>query len=352
MAMSRRALFLALTMVWSSAVSATAQTASAELDLTAGRSGEEISAAAAQGRVFGDSGGRTAIQYFVEAAWGQRWAGDYTVIGGGLVGADPMGTDVFGAAYPYSKRVLLIESYAERYFKSGRFMAGARGGLFRMPFGIYGRSEYAYTGFIRPPLIRYDGYFALSNNYFEKGAMFTAGIPELFVETSIGRPRDIGSSHRRSGRDESIRVQGYYGQLIVGVSHARSEPYMPARFAHGRQVFTGTDLRWAHSSGIQLRGEYLKGQSYSGVSTVGWYLDGSVHHAGMGPLTAVVRDEALDYAASPPFARSAHRWTLGARIRLPKYFTAQLNYMHQRGDLPRIYNNSVDMTVTYSFRYH
>jgi len=352
MALNVKSLLWAIVAVTAGAVTASAQTASAELDITAGRSGEEINAAAAQGRVFGDTGGRSKIQYYAEAAWGQRWAGDYNVVGGGLIGADPMGTDVFGAAYPYAKRVQLVEAYAEKSFRAGRFMAGARGGLFRTPFGIYGRSDYAYTGFIRPPLIRYDGYFALSNNYMEKGAMFTAGIPELFVETSVGRPRDIGSSHRRTGTDESVRVQGYFRSLIVGVSHARSEPYMPSFFAFGRQVFTGTDLRWAHSSGTQLRGEYLRGQSFDGVSTVGWYVDGSIHHVGMGPLTSVIRIEALDYDASPPFARSAHRWTLGARLRLPQYFTAQVNYMHQNGDLPRIYNNSVDMTVTYSFRYH
>ncbi len=352
MALTFRPLICAALIVTAGAVRATAQTASAELDLTAGRSGEEINAAAAQGRFFGTTGGKTAIQYFAEAAWGQRWASDERVVGGGLIGADPMGTDVFGAAYPYSKKVTLIEAYAERQVRAGRFMGGARGGLFRTPFGIYGRSDYAYTGFIRPPLIRYDGYYALSNNYMEKGAMFTAGVPELFVEASVGRPHDIGASQRRAGTDESIRVQGYYRSLIIGVSHSHSEPYLPAFFAHGRQVFTGTDLRWAHSSGVQVRGEYLRGQSFNGVKTIGWYLDGSVHHAGMGPLTAVVRDEDLDYVASAPFARSAHRWTLGARLRLPRYLTAQVNYMHQHGDLPRIYNNSVDMTLTYSFRYH
>jgi len=346
----RRLIWLSFGM-WAIATTVHAQTASAELDVTGGYSGEEIKAAAAQGRVFGTTGAKTAIQYFAEAAWGQRWAGDDGVVGGGLIGADPLGTDVFGVAYPYKKSVQLVEAYAERYFHGRGAVVGARGGQFRTPFGIYTRSDYGYSGFIRPPLIRYDGYFALSNNYLERGAIFTAGIPRLFIEASLGKPHDIGSSHRRGGIDESVRVQGYYGPLIVGVSHARSEPYMPAAFAHGRQVFTGADVRWAHSFGVQLRGEFLEGHSFNGVSTTGWYVDAFLHHVGMGPFTVIARDESLDYTASAPFARAARRWTTGTRVRLPGYVTAQINYMHQHGDLPRIYNNSVDFTLTYSLRY-
>ena len=111
------------------------------------------------------------------------------------------------------------------------------------------------------------------------------------------------------------------------------------------------DVRWTHSFGVQMRGELLKGHSFTGVSTTGWYVDGFLHHVGMGPFTAVVRDELLDYTAPEPRARSARRVTLGTRVRLPGYVTAQLNYMRQHGDLPRIYNNSVDFTLTYSLRY-
>jgi hypothetical protein len=60
----------------------------------------------------------------------------------------------------------------------------------------------------------------------------------------------------------------------------------------------------------------------------------------------------MDYTAPAPRARSARRVTLGTRVRLPEYVTAQINYMHQSGDLPRISNNSIDFTITYSLRYH
>jgi hypothetical protein len=328
-----------------------AQTPTVELDLTSGYSGEEIRAAAAQVRAFGEVDVRSKIQYFGELAWGQRWANTPPVAGSELIGADPIGSDVFGAAYPYRKNVQVVEAYAERTFRPGTAMLSVRAGQYRTPFGIYDRSSYGYSGFIRPPLIRYDGYYGLSNNYMERGAMITAGVPRLFVEASLGKPHDLGSSQRRDGTDGSVRVQAYHGPFVVGVSHARSEPYLPSYFAFGRQTFTGADARWAHPSGVQLRGEFFHGHSFTGVTTDGWYVDGLVHRVGMGPFTAVTRVESIVYTAAAPFARSEHRVTLGTRVRLPRYVTAQLNYMHQHGDLTRIYDNSVDVTVTYSLRY-
>jgi hypothetical protein len=327
---------------------ARAQVIAAELDLTAGYSGEDVHAAASQLRLFGEGPG--GIAFFAEAAWGERWAGDAPVVGGGLSGVDPIGTDVFGSAYPYGGRTELIEMYAERTFRPRGALLGVRGGRFRMPFGIYSRSDHGYSGFLRPPLIRYDGYFGVSNNWLEDGAMLTAGVPQLFVEASVSRPHDVGFAIRRDGTDASIRVQAYRGQFVVGASHARSNPYLPPRFAVGRQAFSGVDVRWAHPSGLQARGEFLTGHSYEGVSTAGWYVDGLVHRPGMGPFTALVRGEWLDYSAAPPRARTAKRVTLGARMRLPGPVTVQLNYLRQRGDLPRIKSHSIDLSATYSLR--
>ena len=66
-----------------------AQTMGAELDLTAGYSGEEIGAAASQLRLFGEA--PKGIRFLAEAAWGERWAGDAPVVGEGLSGVDPIG---------------------------------------------------------------------------------------------------------------------------------------------------------------------------------------------------------------------------------------------------------------------
>ena len=125
---------------------------------------------------------------------------------------------------------------------------------------------------------------------------------------------------------------------------------MPIRFAPGRQAFTGVDVRFSAAPGIQLRGEAIKGRSFDGVSTTGWYVDGIVHRVGMGPFTAVIRAESLDYIASAPFARAASRVTLGTRVRLPGRITTQVNFVQQHGDMPRIYDSSLDVSITYSLR--
>jgi len=325
-----------------------AQAISSELDLTAGYSGEEIGAAASQIRLFGEAPAR--VVFFVEAAWGDRRAGDAPVIGAGLSGIDPIGTDVFGAAYPYSGRVVVMEAFAEKYFKPGGALLGVRAGRFRTPFGIYHRTDHGYSGFLRPPLIRYDGYFGLSNNWLEEGVTLTVGVPQLFVEGSVSRPHDVGFAKRRNGTDGSIRLQGYRGAFVAGVSYARSNPYLSPRFAVGRQAFAGADVRWAHDSGVQARGELLKGHSYEGVSTTGWYVDGFLHRPGMGPFTVAVRGESLDYTAPSPRARSASRLTLGTRVRWPGPVTLQLNYLRQHGDLPHIKKHSLDFSATYSIR--
>ena len=59
---------------------------------------------------------------------------------------------------------------------------GVRGGQYRTPFGIYSRSDYAYQGFLRAPLIRYDDYWSISNNFLERGVNVVAGGPRLQVE--------------------------------------------------------------------------------------------------------------------------------------------------------------------------
>ena len=86
------------------------------------------------------------------------------------------------------------------------------------------------------------------------------------------------------------------------------------------------------------------------MSTTGWYIDGIVHRPGMGPFTAVIRGEQMDYTAPKPRDRRAKRLTLGTRVRLPGPVTLQLNYLRQHGDLPRLKSHSIDFSATYSVR--
>jgi hypothetical protein len=219
--------------------------------------------------------------------------------------------------------------YGEKIFRGRRFLAGVRGGRYRTPFGIHARSDHAYSGFLRAPLIRYDGYWALSNNFLEGGADVFVGTPSLQFETSIGIPQDVGASVRRRGLDRVFRVQGYRGALVAGVSHVRSRTYVNRSFAHGDAVFTGVDLRWM-VAGTQIRGEWITGQPFDGPSTTGWYVDAIVHRPALGPVTLVGRIEELDYDAGR-HSSYRKRYTAGARIQMARAVAGQINATHGRG---------------------
>ncbi len=310
------------------------QSLTAEVDLTVGYSTDEVGAVATQVRAFGDLKG--GVRFYLEGAWADR---------------SELRTDAFGAAYPYGGQVEVMETYGERLFMPGRGLVGIRAGRYRTPFGISSRSDHAYSGFLRAPLIRYDDYFALSNTFLEHGVDVIVGVPQLYVETSLGAPADVGDGRRRSGFDAVVRVQAYHGAWIVGVSHIRTNPSQPASFAHGRAEFTGFDVRWTHD-GVIVRGEWLAGQPFDGTTTNGWYADVIVHRVAMGPVTAVLRAEQLDYDTIARFALKATRVTVGARVRLPRGFTAQVNLLRQSGNLPEYRSIPLDLALTYSIRLH
>jgi hypothetical protein len=328
----RRILVLTLAMGLTGAAAVRAQSLTSEAAMTAGVSSDEIAAAATQVRAFGDAA--FGIRYFVEAAWART-------------GSE---SDAFGAAYPYHSRLQAIEAYGEWFADTPRAVAGVRAGRFRAPFGISNASDHAYSGFLRAPLIRYDGYFALSNNFLEHGVDVIAGVPRFTVEASVGRPADVGTAIRRPGLDTIFRAQSAVGPAIVGVSHIRTLPYQSPRFAFGHAEFTGVDVRWM-VGGVQLRGEWIGGQPFNGTTTTGWYGDVIVHRRGMGPVTAVARIEQLDYETTPEHELHSKRQTIGARVRLRDNLSAQINLLHHTGLLYQPRRTSMDVGLTYSVRY-
>jgi hypothetical protein len=253
--------------------------------------------------------------------------------------------------------VQLSEAYVERMFRRNGLLVGVRAGQYRTPFGIYTRSDYAYQGFLRAPLVRYDDYWSISNNFLERGLNVVAGNSRLQVEASVGTPGDIGLARRRGGVSGTLRAQAYYKSLIVGVSHINSQPYAPARFATGRLSFTGVDGRFSQG-GIIVRGEWIQGRPWSLPETSGWYLDGIVHRRFMGPVTAVVRAEGLQYTSTHPFTYrdvtftewTGNRQTVGARVRLPAGFTAQVGLLRQSPRLAHTSRVSLDLAMTWSLR--
>jgi hypothetical protein len=308
-----------------------AQPLHSDVAVTAGASKEEVRAGSAQARVFGETRG---LRFYVEGAWGT---------------ADGPRSDAFGAAYSYRTRPHLMEAYAEKMFRRDRFLASIRGGRFRTPFGIHTTSDHAYVGFLRAPLIRYPGNFALSNTFLEVGTNVMAGTPWFQAEATIGMPSDEGRQDRRRGLDSVVRVQGYAGALIAGLSHIRTQPYQSKHFAHGRALFTGFDFRWM-KSGVQLRGEWLRGRPFDGTRTSGGYVDAFVHLRAMGPVTAVARLETLDYDARK-FSRYEKRATMGARVRVAQGLAAHVNLIHHPGGVYTSKETVGDVAVTYTVRY-
>jgi hypothetical protein len=344
---SSTTLALAVILVASAARRSAAQstTISSEADLTTGFStAESVRAAAGQLRVFGET--RSRIRFNAEATWANRSDED---------------SDAFGAAYPYGGRLQLSEAYGERTFTQGAARTTVRVGQYRSPFGMSNRSDYAYSGLLRAPLLRYDGYWAVTNNFLERGVDVVSGTARLSVEGSLGTPGDIGTAKRRSGVSGLVRAQTTLGDLILGVSHMSSQGYMPVGLDARRLAFSGVDGRWMHG-GVQLRGEWLVGSPDGESQTRAWFVDGSLHRPFMGPVTAVFRTERLTFAAAAPFIWKGEecddewigvRQTAGVRVRLPRGFTAQVGLVLSGHELAEYGDpTAMDFALTYSIRRH
>jgi hypothetical protein len=312
-----------------------AQSLTTEADVTVGRSTDDTSAGAVQVRAFGPLSEHWRVM--VEAAWGR---------------ASDTGSDAFGSAYAYDNRVRPVETYAERFTSrpAGTLrLIGLKLGRYRTPFGMYSRSDQAYGGFSRAPLIRYGGNYALSNTFLETGASLLVGRPSVYVETSLGAPEDNGPDPRPRTADLATRVQAYYRSVIVGASYLSTSPTMTGDFVSGRMVFRGVDARWM-KSGVQIRGEWIDGRPFDGVATRGGYVDVFVHHIGMGPVTAVGRLERVDYEAGP-FSMYARRVTGGAHVRLTRTLGVQATVAHQVFRPTGGHRTMLDVSVTESLRF-
>jgi hypothetical protein len=319
---------------------ARAQSISGETDVTIGRSTDGTTGAAVQARLFGAN--RSDWRLYLEGTWG-------LVTG--------TGSDAFGAAYPYDRRVRPMELFVEKMVTRRGLVAGLRGGRYRTPFGISGRSDHAYGGFTRAPLIRYGSNYALSNTFLEAGGSVLIGSPRLTVETSLGVPSDEGGPPRGNGVDTVVRAQGYVASVVAGVSYMRAKPANIGPWAVGQLVFRGVDARWM-SGGVQLRGEWIDGRPFDGVTTRGGYVDLLVSHERLGPVMLVARAERLDYDAGE-FSVYPRRLAAGARIRLHRSVTVQAAVLR---NLPRAPGNwdystppprttELDVAVTFSRRF-
>jgi hypothetical protein len=310
------------------------QTLMREVEFSAGRSSDELTAGGAQARLFGTVANGWRV--YLEASW----AG---------VTRTEFGSDAFGSAFPYDRRLRAMEAFVEKVGQPRGMLLGVRAGRFRVPFGIYGRSEHGYSGFTRAPLIRYEGNWALSNNALEAGAAMLFGVPALSVETSVGTPLDASAYPRPRTLDASVRVQAFHGPFIVGASYLSSRAHAEGPWVEGRTNFGGLDGRWM-LGGVQVRGEWLFGQPWRGVATRGGYVDVTVHRRRMGPVTAVLRAERLDYDANEHSAY-IKRYAAGARVRLTRDLSLQINVLHQPDGFPSGQHIASDVGLTHTVRF-
>jgi hypothetical protein len=328
-----RTRFILVVVVTLLAARAAAQTMITELDATVGASTEDVEAAATQLRIFGE--GPAKWRFYVEGTWADVWGPE---------------SDAFGSAFPYNHQIRPMEVFVEKTVTvtRQRFLVGTRLGRYRTPFGLYSRSDHGYAGFLRAPLIRYGDYWALSNNFLETGGSVVAGTSRLQAEVSLGIPQDEDEQHRRRGFDRVARLQGSFGRWIVGTSYIHTQPTKERPWATGSTEFAGVDARWM-MGGVQVRGEFINGRSFSGTRTFGGYADVIVHRMFMGPITAVARAERLDYVAGP-FSSYPRRYTTGARVRLSNMLIAHVNVLHGSAYESDRRESAVDVALTFTAR--
>ncbi len=321
----------ALTIVLAWPDLASAQTAAVEVVQSAGGSTESLAAAGVQVRGLAEP--VRGLRLRLETAWGNRTEGE---------------SDVFGTAYPYEGRTDVVEAYAE-WLRDGRGLRAVKAGRYRTPFGLSSASDHAYIGFLRPPLIRYADYWALSSGYLEHGLDVLMGAPQFSVEMSVGRPGDVGEAIRRPGWTGALRAEGSGGPWIVGASFVDTMPYEPAMWAPGRTRFGGVDARWMQA-GVQVRGEWLFGQYSDEASTTGGYIDAIVHTRVMGRITALARAERLNYDTVPMYSLATHRYTTAMRVRVWEGLSTSLGITHQRGQQTQSRPTAVDLGLSWALR--
>lgn len=313
------------------ATSASAQTAVLDVTQSVGASSETVRAAGVQVRALAEPVRR--LRLVAEGAWGDR--------------RGPV-SDAFGTAYPYGGRLDVIEAYAE-WVRPGTGLRAVRAGRYRTPFGMSSASDHAYLGFLRPPLVRYGSYYALSTGYLEHGLDALVGAGPLSIEGSVGRPGDVGDAIRRPGTTWTGRAELAGRGVVLGVSAIDTTPYLPERFARGRARYTGVDLRWMRS-GVQVRGEWLAGRPFAGTTTTGGYLDLIAHTRRMDRVTALTRVETLDYDTTTRFALKTHRVSAGARFRVWQQLAVSAGLAHQFGQQTQHERTALDLGLTWAWR--
>ncbi len=104
------------------------------------------------------------------------------------------------------------------------------------------------------------------------------------------------------------------------------------------------------STGCSYAASGCSAVPFNGVATYGGYVDVSVHRQRMGPFTAVARAERLDYEAGEHSAYMK-RYTAGARVRISRDLSLQVNVLHQPGGFTDGHRFAADVSLTNTIRF-
>ena len=108
--------------------------------------------------------------------------------------------------------------------RTGDGLRAVRAGRYRTPFGLAAASDHAYIGFLRPPLIRYGDYFALSSR-LSRTRRRRAGRGARASRSrsaSAGR-RTSATRFAGTARRGAARAEVSLGPAVVGVSCAEHD---------------------------------------------------------------------------------------------------------------------------------
>jgi len=220
-------------------------------------------------------------------------------------------------------RNLIQEAALETDIAGGRL----RGGLIRVPFGIYDTRETYASGLINYPIVRSD-YEYNAVDWGAPGAVWIGGGPKLQVEAAAF---DGVSSGVWNNRDYigggAARLQTYRGDLILGVS--RWDGYLsPNDHYADREVVQMTGIDWRYTRPqLIVRGEYMKGIE-GGDSMQGWYTDLYYRIPHYGRWTAVGRVEEFKPAADESQAQQV---TAGMRYVAGPGWNVSVNWLCNNG---------------------
>jgi len=222
------------------------------------------------------------------------------------------------------------EFFTEEAFLSVETPLGTvKAGKFRLPFGIYNRSEQDYMGILQKPVVKGETSMPFHLAKEDAGILLSGGSPKLGYETALMNSQGDALNGIESGlKDFSLHLQTYAEPLILGVNIYRGSFLTPIHSVPVRQKARVEGLDWRISFPyLILRGEFISGEQESGtvdLNVRGYYQDAFYHFPTIPELTGILRVEAIR-RTSPSSEGNIRQVILGAKYFLRPSLTLSIN---------------------------